>query len=856
MKGKYSLEQERDESTKTHCPSPSTSTVRSNDDSNGTSEINLNDPSYEQIKGSDTKLGSLKSVGHTMTGSEVEFDSRSSNFTVEWTKLDYVLSSKWYHLSTQRKPILDSLSGSFRSGELTAVLGPSGAGKSTLIDCLLGKRNRGLSGKTRVIFENESVEQERRKSDPLKIATIPQHDHLLESLTVMETFMFASKIKNAHVKYDDVRYTLNKEVNQDPSTKRKPFDHFANAQRVIQQLGLSSCAGVKCGKLSGGQRKRVSIGQELLSQPDILVLDEPTSGLDSVTCFQTVKALRQLADTSPYPMAIVVTIHQPDIEVFNLFHNVYVIATGGRPIYEGATIDIFETIKLGVSTVEAQIQKLSWSKMLNADIQDKLATLKHQIHEQKINPARLLVEIAAGEYGLQMINALNQIQRHSHETKRLQSMNSQLSLISDGSSGKDTQSINIGPVLEKASLPGPPTYDYYANDPRNPEIRKPHLDKLLDMVSANLSSERSFSVHFRHLIHHTHRSWITIVRDPMLFSVQVLLHILVPLLISYAFYGHNRIACPLIGPLDVVEEAYSQTSLLEELNKELRDAFENLGYMFFQMYVIIFAAVCMNSLTYPLVMHVLLKEYRNGWYSLSTYFMGRTLADLPVPTMNVIMAIAISYHLTGQPVSAYGLRFISVAMLTTLATLVAQTQGLMFGALLMNAPQSAVFVAPASTAPLVVVSGFLIRVQSLPYVLQIFSKFSLFTYLINGAIISIYGFQRCPCDPDDFSIEEEHTMPKQTSSLINLWIDTFRQDYQLSNDTSVDLVGKLVDTISRAKTFGHEMQNCDQVKPFAMLDYQLNDSDLVSCFAILTAMLVFFRWLAYVTLTWQLSRSI
>lgn len=853
MKGKYTLSQDN-QAFKPDCSSTTASIDTSSDSSNAVSEASNQFKTIEVgLKQKAKTCASMTT--HTLSSSELDFENRFGNFTVEWNRLNYVVGSKWYHLSSQRKPILDNLSGSFRSGELTAILGPSGAGKSTLIDCLLGKRDRGLTGKTRVIFDNKLVEQERRKGNPLKIATIPQHDHLLDKLTVMETFMFASKIKNAHIKYDDERYTVSKESTKIDGNQRKPFDHFANAQRVIHQLGLTSCVGIKCGKLSGGQRKRVSIGQELLSQPDILVLDEPTSGLDSVTCFQTVKALRQLTDMSSYPIAIVVTIHQPDIEVFNLFHKVHVLASGGRSIYEGSVMDIYGTIAAGVMNVETQMQKLSYNKLSSIEVQDKLSLLGQQAHEQRNNPARVIVEIAANEYGLQVVNELNLMQRQNYEMRQLQSTNSQLSLISDGSSLKESPMTNIVRVLESSSAQVPPQFNYEANDPRDPERRKPCLDKLLDMVSANVSQKRSLSVHLKHTIYHTHRSWITILRDPMLFSVQVFLHIFVPLLISYAFYGHNRIACPIVGKLDVVEEAYSRTSLLEELNNELRDAFENIGYTFFQMYVIIFAGVCMSSLTFPLVMHVLLKEYRNGWYSLWSYFLGRTIADTPVPTLNVFMAIAISYHLTGQPISAFGLRFISVAALTALSTLVAQTQGLMFGALLMNAPQSAVFVAPASTAPMVVVSGFLIRVQSLPWILQIAAKLSYFTHLINGAIISIYGFNRCACNPDEF-VDDEHHIPAQASSLINIWVETFKSDYDVSNDTSVDLVGKLVDTIERAKTFGYELRTCDQVKPFPMLDYQLEDYDLVYCFATLIAMYVFFRWLAHMTLSWQLGRSI
>lgn len=813
----------------------------------------------------------------------------ADQFTISWHNLDYVVESKWYKLASQRKPILNALSGSFKSGELSAVLGPSGAGKSTLIDCLMGKHTSGLSGKTKVTFADPIREAERRRKRPLKIATIPQEDHLLDTLTVMETFMFASRIKNAHLTYqdEDPQFELDEEEEIDAdlmketggkkvAVKRKPFNHFTNVQRVIQQLHLSSCASLKCGKLSGGQYKRVSIGQELLSRPDLLILDEPTSGLDSVTCYQTISALRQLIETSAYPMSIVATIHQPDVEVFDLFHKCYVLASGGRSIYEGPTEGIFDTVKLGVELVEARRKRAAWQVASSLDAADKKVSLMSQLDERKCNPARLIVELAANEYGFEITNALNDIQRSKHQDSSPFSSRTDISASGlDATSTSETSGhgstismvefnnkcANISTCPSVNLEPGVPNFDYEAFSPAQ---RKPDLDKLLNMVSANMSQRRSLRVYLRHLSSHTKRSWLTIVRDPMLFSVQVALHVLVPLLVSYSFQGHRSDACPQVGTLDVVNEAYRSGSILEDLNGELRVAFENMGYMFFQIYVIIFAAVCVTSLTYPLAMHVLLKEYRNGWYSMSSYFLGRTLADLPVPTFNVYLAMAISYHLTGQPLSPYGWRFMSVASITVLATLVAQTQGLMFGALLMNAPQAAVFVAPASTAPLVVVSGFLIRIRSLPVPLQILSKLSYFTHLLNGFVVGRYGFNRCACNEQDFITDESHLMPQQARTLIDIWIDTFQQEYRANNTSNaaaanngtVDLVGKLVSTITRAKMFGKELTDCSQVKPFTMIDYELEDIDLFISFAVLIGMFVAFRIGTYMVLTWKIGSAI
>lgn len=774
----------------------------------------------------------------------------NGNFVINWHNLDYVVQSKWYKLSSQRKPILDSLSGQFKSGELTAILGPSGAGKSTLIDCLLGKHERGLSGTTRVEFFDNSDEPD-RSLRPLKIALIPQKDHLLDSLTVMETFMFASKIKNAHLARDEV-------------DEKKAFDHLANVQRVLKQLNLSSCANLRCGKLSGGQYKRVSIGQELLSRPDLLILDEPTSGLDSLTCFQTVSALRELLESSQYPMAIVATIHQPDTEVFQLFHKAYVLASGGRAIYEGPTEGIFPRVKQALELVERRKKSPLWQLASSADSADDLARLASRVQVEAdldyANPARLIVELAAGAHGFEIVGALNELQRRSWTRSQLGSgaLGSSASL--DTQSSSTTKSVHLDlDVSDGSRIKQAHTgFDYCQHEPA---LRRPNLDKMLRLSSAaNLSRKRSFGAYLKHLLLHTQRSWKTIVRDPMLFTVQVILHVLVPLLISYSLQAQQYDACPSVGPLDVVHEAFRPGNVLDELNMELRSAFDNLGYIFFQIYVIIFAAVCVTSLTYPLAMHVLLKEYRNGWYSMSSYFIGRTLADLPVPTFNVVLAMAISYHLTGQPMSPYAWRFISVATLTVLATLVAQTQGLMFGALLMNAPQSAVFVAPASTAPLVVVSGFLFRIKSLPIPLQFLSRLSYFTYLLNGIIVSRYGFNRCDCQEDDFEIQANHEVPSQARALISLWLQGYSNEYpnataEVSTD-SPDLIEKLVRTITRAKMFGYNMTDCSQVKPFTMLDYNLDDSDLAICFVALGAMLIAFRWLTWLVLTWKIKSSI
>ena len=111
--------------------------------------------------------------------------------------------------------------------------------------------------------------------------------------------------------------------------------------RTLNDLGLNDCADVMIGGalikgISGGQRKRTSVGVEVITQPSLLFLDEPTSGLDSFAAYNCVKLLKQLAAEN---CAILCTIHQPSSEVFHLF-DIVVLMKAGRVLYQGSVSNI------------------------------------------------------------------------------------------------------------------------------------------------------------------------------------------------------------------------------------------------------------------------------------------------------------------------------------------------------------------------------------------------------------------------------------------------------------------------------------------------------------------------------------
>lgn len=221
------------------------------------------------------------------------------------------------------------------SGHLTGIIGPSGAGKTTLLECLAGRRSLGISHGSIRVFGPCGV----------KLAYNAQEDQQLDMLTVRESLLFASKLKNYNLKdYKTlISDDLNSVVNNNGATYQNGavrlamprVSHESIVDNVLEQLRLTPCADVRVANCSGGQKKRLNIGVELISNPNILVLDEPTSGLDSSSSLQCISLMQRLAHNPHHPMAVVASIHQPSAKLLAFFDHLYIMATGGRCIYNG-----------------------------------------------------------------------------------------------------------------------------------------------------------------------------------------------------------------------------------------------------------------------------------------------------------------------------------------------------------------------------------------------------------------------------------------------------------------------------------------------------------------------------------------
>ncbi len=168
--------------------------------------------------------------------------------------------------------ILDDVSLRLERGRFVMILGPSGAGKSTLLDTLTGRRPA-VSGAVRYDGADFYGDYDRLRT---LLGYVPQDDIVHRELTVAEALLFSARLR---LPAGTPAFEIRKLVAQ-----------------TITRLGLTERRHTPVGQLSGGERKRVSVGVELLHRPAVLYLDEPTSGLDPAAEFKLMELLRHLAD--------------------------------------------------------------------------------------------------------------------------------------------------------------------------------------------------------------------------------------------------------------------------------------------------------------------------------------------------------------------------------------------------------------------------------------------------------------------------------------------------------------------------------------------------------------------------------
>lgn len=785
--------------------------------------------------------------------------------------------------SKEYRPILVNVSGSVFSGQMTAVLGPSGVGKTMLLNTLTGRNS--LQGTGRVSLIGSATKR-------MSVVTVPQADVLPGKLTTLEDLQFTSRLKNP-------------EAN---------FNHERNINRIVKCLHMEKFLHTRIEKLSGGEERRLSIGRELLSSPDILILDEPTSGLDANTCKKIIAGLRDIVEHSDYildrPMSIIVTIHQPQQEVLNLFHRIYVMAVGGRAIYEGPPTMILPTL----------LEHSNLSRCC-------------QVEQLNENPAIVALEVASGEYGPQIIAEL----ANYHEAQFYE--DTILSAASSGGAGVNVQfggSSNSSPFMTPRILgrrspminSSPRSHIFQrgrqhqvaqspvvgmqqdANSIGRPtplmgrrSQRPQEFDKVSQVTSVSYASTydadlpepaapklkvdkrlRRSVVMKSHFWSHTwtlmQRCWLLTTRDMLLMSIRIIGFVLAAMGLVQTFSGAldpNEHQCPEFESevSDVATFMDTTKSRLENISTMIRQSNSVHLFLYHLVLSLMMVTAALTGLMFPLQMRMFIREYKNGWYSPASFIMSTTLAELPVDFIGPTISVLLSYGLCNQPTGMYYWREISCIIVMIVASIICKSQAQIVGAAFMDSVENSVFLSCVAVTGPALLSGIAIRVSQMSWPLQLVSYTSFLRYCFESLFSIRYGYGICPCDPEivhgyPASIATE-AIPAQLNNLAKGFIELSAQNNDsVINTTSLFIPSDSSSSFEYADANKDEnlfvrylrlvngasnlfvpnptdLGNCDNYRSLYLMDLNIPNDILPKWITVMLAMWIFSRFLTYST---------
>ncbi|CAN1121694.1 ABC transporter G family member 40 [Linum perenne] len=315
------------------------------DDANETSaSAGAVEMSQHRTGGSAIITSDDETSGSKKKGMVLPFEPHSITFDDVVYSVDMPQEMKAQGVAEDKLVLLKKVSGAFRPGVLTALMGVSGAGKTTLMDVLAGRKTGGyIEGNITISGFPKKQETFARISGYCE-----QNDIHSPQVTVYESLVYSAWLR------------LPKEV--DDKTRMMFVDEVMELVELNplrnSLVGLPGVSG-----LTTEQRKRLTIAVELVANPSIIFMDEPTSGLDARAAAIVMRAVRNTVDTG---RTVVCTIHQPSIDIFEAFDELFLLKRGGQEIYVGPLgrhsthlVKYFEEID-GVSKITDGYNPATW----------------------------------------------------------------------------------------------------------------------------------------------------------------------------------------------------------------------------------------------------------------------------------------------------------------------------------------------------------------------------------------------------------------------------------------------------------------------------------------------------------------
>ena len=266
---------------------------------------------------------------------------------------------------------LHKMNISEKGGTLVGIMGSSGSGKSTLLNVLNGNE-KPKNGQ--VLINGIDIHTDKKTIEGV-IGYVPQDDLLMEELTVFQNLYYAAKLCFNSLSENELNNLVN---------------------NTLASLGLSETRDLKVGSvldktISGGQRKRLNIGLELLREPSVLFVDEPTSGLASRDSENIMDLLKELSLKGKLIFAV---IHQPSSDIFKLFDKLIILDEGGYQIYYGNPVEAIIYFKALFNLVDSEQGTCSTCGNVNPEqifniIETQVVNEFGKLtNERKVNPAQ------------------------------------------------------------------------------------------------------------------------------------------------------------------------------------------------------------------------------------------------------------------------------------------------------------------------------------------------------------------------------------------------------------------------------------------------------------------------------------
>jgi len=567
------------------------------------------------------------------------------------------------------KTILKGVSGAARPGEVLALMGPSGSGKTSILDVLSGRSayDSGI-----ITLDGEIVTDRVMKKMKKRVAYVKQSDLFFGHLTVR----------------DQLTYTALLRLPSSWAKARK----VAEVDRIIQQLRLQKCADTPIFMISGGEKKRVNIGSELLTDPAIILLDEPTSGLDSTSAVALMRILYSLAREEG--KTIVTSIHQPSSAVFFAFDKLMLLADG-NVVYFGTPRGSLEHVnRLGLECPAGYNA---------ADHHMDLLVVDSAIDDENDLDTGIAEE---DEFRQNSADTTTTGLRHRKKKKSSVGITTKQKLIDSWDANASAKSIEKEDAEERAQFAG--DTGGTTGSSKGGNLRS-HLSRRQNTVM----NEKSFN-----------STWWT--------QYTVLVHRSMKNSRSAIFTTLNLVKAGLIGfmcGLLWFQMPYTETTV-----------FDRSSYYFFTMTFWVFDAMFTAYMSFPLERAIIFKERSSGSYHLSAYFMAKTTSEAPARLALPSIYMVISYWMSGVN-NNFGI-FLASTMCTLLSVLAGESIGLFMGAAILDMEKGMVVMTVVALS-LMVVGGFFVR--NVPAWILWMGYLSPFKYSYNSSVQLVFD-RPVPCD--------------------------------------------------------------------------------------------------------------